>query len=169
MKTSRDAGKLEEFNELDDVDPLEEMRKHYVLDQNVPSAQTGQTAEDTYDPHDIEDMEADYAGQHSTWEERRCGQYGGPQSYHIVPSPCCISLEDEEELSGVVAEADASLSTEARLLAGSPQPEAWLLAGSPQPESRQESLKPPRPPTPIPPEGLSADALEVEGLDAMDA
>ena len=32
-------------------------------------------------------MEADYEGQHSSHEERRSGQYGGPQSYHIVPSP----------------------------------------------------------------------------------
>ena len=119
-KTPKDADELEEFNELDDVDPLAEMRKHYVPDQNVPSAPTGQAAEEAYDPRHIEDMEADYEGQHSSQEERRSGQYGRAQSYHIVPSPSRISLEEEEELYGPSAGADASPSTEARLLAGSP-------------------------------------------------
>ena len=77
---------------------------------------------EAYDPRDIEDMEAEYEGQHSTREERRSGQYGGPQSYHAVPSPPPAGLEVEEELAGPTAGADASPSTEARLLAGSPQP-----------------------------------------------
>ena len=94
-KTPKDADELEEFNELDDVDPLAEMRKHYVPDPNVPSPPTGQAAEEAYDPRHIEDMEADYEGQHSSREERRNGQYGEPQSYHVVPSPSRIGLEEE--------------------------------------------------------------------------
>ena len=101
-------------------------------------------------------MEADYTGQHSTQEERCRGQYGGPQSYHIVPSPCHIGAEDEEELSGMVAETDASLSTEARLLTESPRPEA--------PQERSTVL--PRPSTPVPPGGLSHDNQEVEDNEA---
>ena len=100
------------------------MCKHYIPDQGESPALTGQASEDTYDPRDIEDMEADYTGQHSTWEERRRGQYGSPQSYHIVPSPHHIDVEDEEELSGMAAETDASPSTEGRLLVESLKPEA---------------------------------------------
>ena len=66
-------------------------------------------------------MEADYEGQHSSWEDRRSGQYGEPQSYHVVPSP--PRPVEEEELSGPSARADASASTEAQLLAESPHPE----------------------------------------------
>ena len=122
-KTPKDADELEEFNELDEVDPLAEMRTHYVPDQNAPSPLTGEAvAEEAYDPRHIEDMEADYEGQHSSREEWRSGQYGKPQSYHVVPSP--PPLEEEEELSGPSAGADASPSTKARLLAESPHPEA---------------------------------------------
>ena len=107
-KMPKDADKLEEFNELDDVDPLAEIRKHYVPNQNVPSPPMGQAAEEAYDPHHIEDMEADYEGQHFSWEERCSGQYGKPQSYHVVPSPSRIGLEEEEELSGPSVGADTS-------------------------------------------------------------
>ena len=142
----KDAGELDEFNKLDDVDPLEEMQKHYIPDQTVPSA----LPEEAYNPRHIENMEADYKGQHSSWEERHSGQYGGPQSYHIVPSPPHTNLEDEEELSSPVAGADASPSTVARLLAESPQPET--LQG--------KSAQPPRPSMPVPPGGLLADEFE---------
>ena len=127
-----------------------EMRMHYLPDPGEPSVLTGQASEDTYDPHDIEDMEADYTGQHSTQEERHRGQYGSPQSYHIVPSPRRIGAEDEEELSSMAAETDASPSTE-----------AWLLAESPKSETPQErSTVPPRPSMPVPLGGLLLDDPE---------
>ena len=123
-KTPKDVDELEEFNELDEVDPLAEMRELYFPDLNAPSPPTEveeAAAEEDYDPRHIEDMEADYEGQHSSREDRRSGQYGKPQSYHVVPSP--PRREEEEELSGPSARADASPSTEARLLAESPHPE----------------------------------------------
>ena len=156
MKTSQDAGELDEME--GDVDPLAEMRKHYIPDQSVPSALAEPAAEEAYDPRHIECMEADYEGQHSSREERCSGQYGGPQSYHIVPSPPRVGVEDEEQLAGPTMEADASPSTEARLLAESPQP------GIPQAEATQ----PPRPSTPVPPGGLSTDQ-ETEDIDTTDA
>ena len=130
-KTPKDADELEEFNELNEVDPLAEMRELYLPDRDVPSPPTeaeeaaveGAVAEGTavgeaYNPRHIEAMEADYEGQHSSREDRHSGQYGEPQSYHIVPSP--PRLVEEEELSGPSARADTSPSTEAQLLAESP-------------------------------------------------
>ena len=156
MKTSQDAGELDEME--GDVDPLAEMRKHYIPDQNVPLALTEPAAAEAYDPHHIESMEADYEGQHSSREERHRGQYGRPQSYHIVPSPPHVSVEDEEQLAGPTAGADASPSTKARLLAKSPQPEI------PQAEATQ----PPRPSMPVLPGGLSTDIQGAEDIDTTD-
>ena len=149
----QDAGELDEME--GDVDPLAEMRKHYIPDQSVSSAPMEPAAEEAYDPHHIESMEVDYEGQHSSREERHSGQYGGPQSYHIVPSPPRVGLEDEEQLAGPTTGADASPSTE-----------AWLLAGSPQPGIPQvESTQPPRPSTPAPPGGLSTDVQGTEDVE----
>ena len=33
-KAPKDTGDMEEFNELDDVDPLAALREHYIPDQN---------------------------------------------------------------------------------------------------------------------------------------
>ena len=154
-EASKDAGDLDESS---CTDPITEMCMHYLPDPGEPSILTEPASEDMYDPRDIEDMEADYTGQHSTREERHQGQYGGPQLYHIVPSPRRIGVEDEEELSGIAAEADASPSTEAR-----------LLAESPKSETPQKKSVPPRPSTPVPLGGLSLDEPEVEGDKAMNA
>ena len=35
----------------------------------------------------IEEMEAEYEGQDVSRDKRRRGEYGGPQSYHIILSP----------------------------------------------------------------------------------
>ena len=149
-KSPKNTDDAEELNETDVVDPLAALREHYIPDQNVPSAPTEATTVEDYDPRHIENMEADYEGQHSSRDERRSGEYGGPQSYHAVPSPPPAGLDAEEELAGPTAGADASPSTEARLLTASPQPES----------PRVESSRQPRPSTPVPPGGLSPN---VEG------
>ena len=153
-KMSQDAGELDEME--GDVDPLAKMRMHYIPDQSVLSALTELAVKEAYDPRHIENMKADYEGQHSSQEEQRSGQYDRPQSYHIVPSPPRVGLDNEEQLTGPTTEADASPSTEARLLAGSPQ------QGSPA----AESTRPPRASTPALLEGLSADTTEdIESTD----
>ena len=63
-KMSQDAGELDEME--GDMDPLAEMRMHYIPDQSVPSALTEPAAKEAYDPCHIENMEADYKGQHSS-------------------------------------------------------------------------------------------------------
>ena len=141
-----------------DVDPLTEMRKHYIPDQSVPLAPMESAAEEAYNPCHIESIEVDYEGWHSSREEQCSGQYNRPQSYHIVPSPPHVGLEDEEQLAGPTTEADASPSTEAQLLAGSPQPKI------PQAESTQ----PPRPSTPALPGGLSTDIQGTKDINTTD-
>ena len=156
MKTSQDAGELDKME--GDVDPLAEMRKHYIPNQSVPSALTEPAAAEAYDPRHIESMEADYEGQHSSQKERHRGQYSGPQLYHIVPSPPRVGVEEEEQLAGPTAEADASPSTEAWLLAESPQP------GIPQAKATQLL----RPSMPVPPGGLSTDVQGAKDIDTTD-
>ena len=143
-KTPKDVGTLDEFNELDDVDPLRDLRPHFVPDQD-PEPQT--ETESSYDPRDIEAMEADYEGTPSNREQRRSGQYGETPSYHAVPSPPSQTEREEEELTGPSAATDASPRTEARLLAESP--------GSAAPTGGE--TQPPTPPTPVPFSGLEPD------------
>ena len=61
-KMSQDAGELDEME--GDVDPLFEMRMHYIPDQSVPSALMEPAVRKAYDSHHIENMEVDYEGQH---------------------------------------------------------------------------------------------------------
>ena len=89
---------------MDDEDPLEDLRAHYIPDQDVPPT----PAESSYDPRDIKAMEADYEGMLSNREQRRRGEYGEAPSYHAIPSPPPHAEVEEEELAGPAAATDAS-------------------------------------------------------------
>ena len=144
-KTPKDESAIEEFNELDEEDPLRDLRPHYIPDPDDPPA----PAETSYDPRDIEAMEVDYEGTPSNREQWRSGQYGETPSYHAVPSPPPHAEVEEEELAGPSSATDPSPSTEARLLAGSPS----------------DGTQPLRPSTPVPPGGLELEDFNLEDLD----
>ena len=55
-----------ELDDSDLVDPLKHLHKHFIPNKGGTSAPAEQTSGEGYDPRAIEDMEADYTGQHST-------------------------------------------------------------------------------------------------------
>ena len=70
------------------VDPISDLRTHFVPDAEATPALTAE--EDPAGDEDhcaIEEMEAEYEGQDVSRDERWRGEYGGPQSYHIILSP----------------------------------------------------------------------------------
>ena len=70
------------------MDPISDLRTHFVPDAEATPAPT--TEEDPAGDEDrraIEEMEAEYEGQDVSRDERQRGEYGGPQSYHIILSP----------------------------------------------------------------------------------
>ena len=161
-------------SDLDDlgvVDPIKNFRKHFIPDSGethtmvdagetmtltdasgTSAAMTIDDSGEEYDSHAIEAMEEDFLGQPSSQEERHRGVYGGGQLYHVIASPRCLPSDDEAEaeLAGITVDADASPSTEARLLGGSPQEESMAVE---QPVSK-------RLPSPVLPGGLSMDGQE---------
>ena len=70
------------------VDPISDLRTHFVPDAEATPAPTAE--EDPAGDEDrraIEEMEAEYEGQDVSRDERRKGEYGGPKSYHVILSP----------------------------------------------------------------------------------
>ena len=70
------------------VDPISDLRTHFVPNAEATPAPTAEEdpAGDE-DRHAIEEMEAEYEGQDVSRDERRRGEYSGPQSYHVILSP----------------------------------------------------------------------------------
>ena len=70
------------------VDPLSDLRTHFIPDAEATPAPTAEEdpARDE-DRRAIEEMEAEYEGQDVSRDERQRGEYGGPPSYHVIFSP----------------------------------------------------------------------------------
>ena len=101
------------------VDPISDLRTHFIPDAEATPALTAE--EDPAGDEDrraIEEMEAEYEGQDMSRDERRRGEYGGPQSYHVILSPSQGHQDEATQLAGMVTDADVSPATEARLLGG---------------------------------------------------
>ena len=101
------------------VDPISDLRTHFVPDAEATPALT--TEEDPAGDEDhraIEEMEAEYEGQYVSRDERWRGEYGGPQSYHVILSPSQGRQDEAMQLAGAVTNADVSPTMEARLLGG---------------------------------------------------
>ena len=101
------------------VDPISDLRTHFVPDAEATPAPTAE--EDPAGDEDrraIEEMEAEYEGQDVSRDERRRGEYGGPQSYHVILSSSQGHQDEATQLAGAVTDADVSPTTEARLLGG---------------------------------------------------
>ena len=101
------------------VDPILDLRTHFVPDAEATPAPTAEEdpAGDE-DRHAIEEMEAEYEGQDVSRDERRRGEYGGPQSYHVILSPSQGHQDEATQLASTVTNADVSPTMEARLLGG---------------------------------------------------
>ena len=70
------------------VDPISDLRTHFIPDaEATPALITKEDPARDEDRHAIEEMETEYEGQDVSRDERRRGEYGGPQSYHIILSP----------------------------------------------------------------------------------
>ena len=101
------------------VDPISDLRTHFVPDAEATPAPT--TEEDPAGDEDrraIEEMEAEYEGQDVSRDERQRGEYSGPQSYHVILSSPQGHQDEATQLARVVTNADVSPTTEARLLGG---------------------------------------------------
>ena len=121
------------------MDPISDLRTHFVPDAEATPAPTAE--EDPAGDEDrraIEEMEAEYEGQDVSRDERQRGEYGGPQSYHIILSPSQGRRDEATQLAGVVTDADVSPTTEARLLGACYMENRHPLRGH-----RRRKLEPP--------------------------
>ena len=77
-----------DLDEMGLVDPISDLRTHFVPDAEATPAPTAKEdpARDE-DRRAIEEMEVEYEGQDVSRDERRRGEYGSPQSYHVILSP----------------------------------------------------------------------------------
>ena len=112
------------------VDSISDLRTHFVPDAEATPAPTAE--EDPAGDEDrcaIEEMEAEYEGQDVSRDERQRGEYGGPQSYHVILSSSQGHQDEATQLAGAVTDADVSPTTEARLLGGLLHGESHPLRG----------------------------------------
>ena len=108
-----------DLDEMGLVDPISDLRTHFVPDAEATPAPTAE--EDPAGDEDrcaIEEMEAEYEGQDVSRDERWRGEYGGPQSYHVILSPSQGHQDEATQLAGAVTDADVSPTMEAQLLGG---------------------------------------------------
>ena len=99
---------MTDLDETGLVDPISDLRTHFFPDAKATPALTAE--EDPAGDEDrraIEEMEAEYEGQDVSRDERRRGEYGGPQSYHIILSPSQGCWDEATQLAGTVTDADA--------------------------------------------------------------
>ena len=91
------------------VDPISDLRTHFFPDAEATPALTAE--EDPAGDEDrraIEEMEAEYEGQDVSRDERRRGEYGSPQLYHVILSPSQGRQDEATQLAGMVTNADVS-------------------------------------------------------------
>ena len=123
------------------VDPISDLRTHFVPDAEATPAPTAEEdpAGDE-DRHAIEEMEAEYEGQDVSRDERWRGEYGGPQSYHFILSPFQGHQDEATQLASAVTNADVSPTMEARLLGGLLHGESSPAKGSSPTETGTSKL-----------------------------
>ena len=83
------------------VDLISDLRTHFVPDAEATPALTAEEdpARDE-DRHAIEEMEAEYEGQDVSRDERQRGEYGSPQSYHVIFSSSQGHQNEATQLAG---------------------------------------------------------------------
>ena len=123
------------------VDPISDLRTHFVPDAEATPAPTAkEDPAGDEDHHAIEEMEVEYEGQDMSRDERRRGEYGSPQSYHVILSPSQDCQDEVTQLAGTVTDADVSPTMEAQLLGGLLHGESSPTKGSPPMETGMSQL-----------------------------
>ena len=107
IMTRKEVMPLDSLDSADIADPLQQFWKHYLPDE----AKMEDTKEDSWT---ILEMELEYTGVTSTWEDWRKGEYGDVPTYHTVPSPPGVNEDDDGMLEGSMAEVSPEI--EAALL-----------------------------------------------------
>ena len=108
-----------DLDEMGLVDPISDLRTHFVPDAEATPAPTAEEDPAGHeDRHAIEEMEAEYEGQDVSRDERWRGEHGRPQSYHVILGPSQGRQDEATQLASTVTDADVSPTTEARLLGG---------------------------------------------------
>ena len=130
-----------DLDEMGLVDPISDLRTHFVPDAEATPAPTAKAdpAGDE-DRHAIEEMEAEYEGQDVSRDERWRGEYGSPQSYHVILSPSQGRQDEATQLASAVTNADISPTMEARLLGGLLHGESSPTKGSSPTETGTSQL-----------------------------
>ena len=123
------------------VDPISDLRTHFVPDAEATAAPTAKEdpARDE-DHHAIEEMEAEYEGQDVSRDERQRGEYGGPQSYHVILSPSQGRRDEATQLARAVTDADVSPTMEAQFVGGLLHGESSPTKGSSPTETGMSQL-----------------------------
>ena len=130
-----------DLDEMGLVDPISDLRTHFVPDAETTPALTAE--EDPAGDEDrraIEEMEAEYEGQDVSRDKRWRGEYSGPQSYHVILSSSQGRQDKVMQLVGTVTDADVSPTTEARLLGGLLHGESSPAKGSSPTETGTSQL-----------------------------
>ena len=123
------------------VDPISDLRTHFVPDaEETPAPTAEEDPAGDEDRRAIEEMEVEYEGQDMSRDERWRGEYGGPQSYHVILSPSQGRQDEATQLAGVVTNADVSPTMEARLLGGLLHGESSPTKGSSPTETGTSQL-----------------------------
>ena len=132
---------MTDLDETGLVDPISDLRNHFVPDAEATRAPTAK--EDPAGDEDrraIEEMEAEYEGQDMSRDERRRGEYSGPQSYNVILSPSQGRQDEATQLAGMVTDADVSPTMEAQLLGGLLHGESLPTKGSSPTETGTSQL-----------------------------
>ena len=90
---------------------LSHYRKHYLPDETPDEVKMEEPDDDS---RTIAEMELEYQGVVSTWEDWCRGEYGDVPMYHAIPSPQGADEDDDGMLEGSTVE--VSPETEAALL-----------------------------------------------------
>ena len=90
----------------DMVDPLQQFWKHYLPDEV-------EMEEPDEDSRAISEIELEYLGVASTWEDWHRGEYGNVPTYHTILSPLGANEDNNSMLEGsmveILPETEASL------------------------------------------------------------
>ena len=101
---------MDSLDSADVIDQLTQYQKHYLPDETPDEVKMEEPDDDSCA---IAEMELEYLGVVSTWEDQHGGEYGNVPMYNAVPSPQGANEDDDGMLKGsmvkVLPETEAAL------------------------------------------------------------
>ena len=101
---------MDSLDSTDVIDLLTQSWKHYLPDETPDEVKMDEPDDDS---RAIAEMELEYQGVASNWEDQCRGEYGNVPTYHAIPSPQRINEDDDGMLEGstveVLPETEAAL------------------------------------------------------------